>query len=119
MAIQFTNEKIVNGAATVSDGAATATLLAAPGANKITRVQKVMLVVETAAAGGGGVVQLKDGASGTVIFQADADALGFFPLDFGDEGYPLSTNNLLQLVVASAVTTQAKAFAMATGFVVS
>lgn len=118
MSVPFTNAKLVNGAATVNNGAAAATLLAAPAAGKKIRVNKVMLTVETVATGGGGVVQLKDGASGTVLWQADGDALGHFPLDFGDEGYPLVDGNLLQLVVASAVTTQATVFAMATGYIV-
>lgn len=117
MSVPFTNVKLVNGAATVNNGAAAATLLAAPGAGNILRVNKVMIAVETAAVGATGAVQLKDGASGSVIFQADADAVGYFPLDFGDEGYPLSSGNLLQLVVAGAGTTQATVFAMATGFI--
>jgi len=65
--------------------------------------------VTTAAVGGGGLVELRNGSSGTAFVQAYADAVGTHVINFGEEGYPLTSATSLYAVAASAVTTQATA----------
>lgn len=95
------------GTATANNAGATAAIIAAPGATKTLRVTRGVVAVTAAAVGGSGLVQLANGS--TVIMQWDANAVGSYPFDFGDLGYPLSQNTALNLIVASAVTTQATA----------
>jgi hypothetical protein len=99
----------VDGTAQAADGAADATVLAAPGADRQIRILKGYVTVHVAAAGGSGKVALEDGVGGTRFFEADANAVGHFPIDFEPEGYPLTANTLLNLTVDGAVTTEATA----------
>jgi hypothetical protein len=108
---QASNLPEVYGTNNANNGAATATVIAAQGVGKIMRLKKGILTVATAAAGGSGVARITDGT--TTIFQVGADAIGSYPFDFGENGFPLATNAALSVVVASAVTTQATAYCAA------
>lgn len=99
----------VQGTAQAANGAADATVITAPGAGKVTSLKRGICAVEVIATGGGGEFALEDGVGGTRIIQADADALGVYPFDFGDEGYNLTANTLLNITVDGAATTQATA----------
>lgn len=116
MAIGIPGAVVRTGTAEASNGAADATLLAAPGANKITRLYKGIINVTVAAVGGSGEVALEDGAGGTSIVRIDADVVGSYPFDFGPRGVPLTANTLLNLTVDGAVTTQATAQASVTAY---
>lgn len=106
---------IVSGTAEAVNGDVDKTVLAAPGAGKITRLQHAVISVTVAATGGTGEVALEDGAGGTRIFEADADAVGVYLIDFGDAGYPLTANTVLNLTVDGAGTNQASARCTAVG----
>jgi hypothetical protein len=103
--------KFLNGLGSASDGSADATIIAAKGAGTVIRVLKAIISVTTAAAGGSGEVALEDGAGGDRIFEADADAVGVYTIDFEPIGYPLTANTALNLTVDGAVTTEASATA--------
>lgn len=100
-----------------ANGAVDKTILAAPGANRILHVTNVVISVTVAAVGGGGEVALEDGAGGTRFFEADADALGVYVLNYGEFGYPLTANTLLNATVDGAATTQATATVTAVGWI--
>ena len=99
----------LNGTAEASDGGADATVIAAQGASVVIRLLKAVVMIRVAAAGGGGEVAIEDGVGGTRIFVADADSEGVHNVDFGDFGYPLTANTLLNVTVDGAATTQATA----------
>lgn len=101
--------KQVQGTGSVSNGSEEATIIAAQGAGKQIRITKAVITVTVAATGGGGEVALEDGSGGTRIFEADADAVGVYSLDFGETGYPLTANTLLNLTVDGAGTNEATA----------
>lgn len=95
------------GTATVSNGSADAACIAAPGSGKTLYITDVTVWVSTAAVGGGGELALEDGVGGTRFFEMDADAVGTQYIHFGDPGYPLTENTLLNVTVDGAITTQA------------
>ena len=101
--------QIVTGTDKPINGAVDKTIIGAQGAGRILRIMKAVISVTVAAVGGAGEVALEDGAGGTRFFEADADAVGVFIVDWGDEGYPLTANTLLNATVDGAVTTQASA----------
>lgn len=105
------------GTAEAANGDVDKTVIAAPGANKKLRIKKAIVQVTVIATGGGGEVALEDGANGTRFFEADADALGVYVVDFGEEGYDLSANTVLNLTVDGGVTTQATARCTAIGVI--
>ena len=111
---------LCQGSITATDALSTRIVIAAPGAGKAIIVTKVHLTVHLAAVGGGGVIQLEDGAGGTAFCVTDADARTTRPqvFDFGVEGYELSENTNLILTVKSAVTTQASGSAVVIGYIV-
>jgi len=111
------DSRAVQGRAGVANGAADATMIAAQGAGKVVRLQYAVCSVEVAAVGGGGEVAIEDGLNGTRIWQADADAVGSYSLNFGHNGYALTANTLLNLTVDGAATTQATASCAVTGVV--
>lgn len=100
--------QIVTGTAEAANGDVDKTVLAAVSGKTI-RLMRGIVTVTVVATGGGGEVALEDGANGTRILEWDADALGSYPFDFGEEGYPLTTATLLNLTVDGAATTQATA----------
>lgn len=100
---------VVTGTAEAAQGTADATVIAAQGASKILRLLKATVSVTVAAAAAGGEVALEDGVGGTRFFEADADALGVYNLDFGPEGYPLTANTLLNITVDGSSGNQATA----------
>lgn len=101
--------QIVTGTGEAVDATPDVTIIAAQGTSKTLRIQKIIISVTVAAVGGGGEVALEDGVGGTRFIEADADAVRSFMVDFGEEGYPLTSNTLLNLTVDNAVTTQATA----------
>ena len=107
----------VTGTASVSNGTPSATVIAAQGPGKTLRITKGTLAVTTAAVGGGGVVNLLDGS--TVLMTWDANAVKDYYFDFGDVGYKLSSNSALGVSVTTAVTTQASATCAAIALVAS
>ncbi len=107
--MDYSGRKWLNGTDLATNAAADKTIIAAQGAGTAIRLLGGTVTVTLAAVGGGGVVQLEDGVNGTVLWQASADALGHYFLNFGDLGYPLTENTLLNLTVVGAVTTQASA----------
>jgi len=100
--------KIVTGTEKPVNGAVDKTVIAAETGKKL-YLLKAVVAVTLAATGGGGEVALEDGAGGTRFFEADADAVGVYMLDFGEEGYPLTTSTLLNATVDGAATNQASA----------
>lgn len=114
----FPNSALTSGTAEAANGDVDKTILAAPAAGKLIRLTKAIVMVTVVATGGGGEVALEDGAGGTRFFEADADALGVYNIDFGDEGYPLTAATVLNLTVDGGVTTQATARCTAIGYIV-
>lgn len=106
--------QVVTGTAEAAQGSADATVIAAQGAGKVMHLMKAVVSVTVAAAAAGGEVALEDGVGGTRFFEADADALGVYSLDFGPEGYPLSANTLLNITVDGSSGNQATARCTAT-----
>lgn len=107
--VPFGNYVIVTGTNKPVNGAVDKTIIAAQGAGKSIHVMKAVVAVTVVATGGGGEVALEDGAGGTRFFEADADALGVYMIDFGPLGYPLTANTLLNATVDGAATNQASA----------
>lgn len=101
----YNNLKQVNGTASVTTGAATATIIAAQGAGTVLRVTRGVVSVTFAATGATGLIRLCDGT--TTIMQWDANAVMSAAFDFGDAGYPLTANTALALIVSGAGTNQA------------
>lgn len=101
--------QLSTGTAEVTTSDTDETVLATPGAGKVLRIMRGTVMVTLAATGGTGEVALEDGVGGTRIFEADADAVGVFSFDFGDDGYPLTANTVLNLTVDGAGTNQATA----------
>lgn len=101
--------QIVTGTAEAAQGSADQTIIAAQGAGKKLYLLKALIVVTVVASVAGGEVALEDGLNGTRFFEADADALGSYSIDFGEEGYPLTANTLLNLAVDGSGGNQATA----------
>jgi hypothetical protein len=108
----------VQGTAQAANGAADATVIGAPNTGYAILVKSGVCAVEIAAVGGSGEFALENGVNGTRIFQDDADAVGHFSFNFGEEGYLLSPATLLNVTVDGAVTTQATASCSVVGEVV-
>lgn len=80
-------------------------------------VQQVHVAVTTASSGGTGIITLRDGTGGAILWQASAAATGTWNVQLSCNpafGYPLTTGNALSLEVSGA-TTEATGFAIATG----
>src|SRR6185436_361194 len=95
----ITSYKLVTGTGEALQGTADTTVIAAQGAGKKLYLLRANVTVSVAASVAGGEVALEDGVGGTRFFEADADAVGTFNLDFGEEGYPLAANTLLNITV--------------------
>lgn len=115
----FAEERFVQGVATVANGSADATLIAAPPTGAQIRVKDAFCSVVVAAAGGGGELVLENGLNGAKIFRVDADAVGGYSLNLGEAGYLLSSATLLNLTTEGAVTTQATGTCIVSGEIVS
>ncbi len=100
---------IVTGTDVPLQAAEDKTIIPAQGAGKVIRVQKVFIAITLAATGGLGFVGLEDGAGGTRFVNISASALGVFSINFGEDGFPLSENTLLNATVDGAVTNEATA----------
>lgn len=109
--------RLASGTGTVNNGAATTTLIAAPGSGKKLRITWGSIGVTVAATGGGGVVSLKDG-SNNIIISFPASSVDSHYIEFGNDGIPLPDNSALQLVVEGAITNQATAYAAIAGFII-
>lgn len=97
------------GTAQASNSGVDATVIAAPGAGRVTRVLSATIQVIVSASGGAGTVSLEDGVGGTQFFRVNADSPGTHAIQFADPGYPLTANTLLNITVEGAATTQATA----------
>lgn len=106
----------VNGKANVNNGAASATVIAAQGTGKVIRLTWGVVTITVAATGGGGLVSIKDGT--TVIQSYPANTLDTYYIEYGDDGFPLTANSALNIVVEGAATTQATAFISVCGNVI-
>lgn len=113
----FTNVKRVSGTGEAAQGSADITIIAAPGAGQKIFIQHAVIQVTVAAASAGGEVALEDGVGGTRLFEADADAVGVHYFSFGDPGFPLTANTLLNVTVDGSGGNQATARATVTGIV--
>lgn len=111
--------KKVQGTNEAANGAVDKTVLDAQGAATVLRLKKAIIQVTVAATGGGGEVALEDGVGGSRFFEADADALGVYNVDFGEEGFDLTANTLLNITVDGGATTQATARCTAVAVVLS
>lgn len=98
------------GTGSVTNAAATAVLLSAPGAARQYGLVRGIVSITLPAVGAGGIVSLKDGT--TTIISFPADVTGSFPFNLGERGYVETTNTALNLVTESAATTQASAKAV-------
>lgn len=107
----------VTGVGTVANTDEDKTIIAAQGAGKVVRVMKAVVSVTLVATGGGGLVALEDAAGGTRFFEADADGLGVYVIDFGPRGFPLTANAVLNLTVDGAGTNEASARATIVAYV--
>jgi len=101
--------KTVTGTDFPIEGAEDKTIIAAQGAGTVIRVQKVFIGVVVAGTGNTAHVALEDGAGGAKFVDINADAVGSYFIDFGDVGYPLTANTLLNATVDQAGTNQASA----------
>jgi hypothetical protein len=106
---------ITSGYTTVNNGTQTNAVLAAPGANKLYRVTGGIVIVQVAAAGGGGIVSLQDGS--TNVLRWDANSLASFLFAFTEIGLAFGTNNAINIVVSGAAT-QATVYCALTGYIV-
>lgn len=107
--------KQVSGTDKPVNGAVDKTIIAAQGSGKVIRVLTAFIAVTVAATGGGGEVALEDGVNGTRFVEIDADVVGTYMVDFGEMGYPLTANTLLNATVDGGITTQASARVTVTG----
>jgi len=72
-------------------------------------IEKMYFSVFKAAAGGGGILEIKD-TDGEVFFTVNVDAIKDVPFDFGEEGIRISdTKNVGLQAVVSGAATQASA----------
>ena len=110
------NYPLISAAASVTNGAPSVAAIAAPGAGRKNVIAWGVLTISLAATGGGGVVSLKDGS--TVLCSFPAAAVNVFYVQLGDNGYYMSANSALNLVAESAVTNQASAQLLITGYIV-
>lgn len=101
--------RIVTGTAEAAQGSEDATVVDAQGAGTVLRIKQAIISVTVAAAAAGGEVALEDGVGGTRFFEADADAVRSITIDFGDDGYPLTANTLLNVTVDGSSGDQATA----------
>ncbi len=104
----ITSYQTIAGTSEAAQGTADVTVIAAQTGKKL-YLLKAVIAVTVVASVAGGEVALEDGVGGTRFFEADADAVGVFNLDFGEEGYPLSTNTLLNITVDGSGGNQASA----------
>lgn len=112
--MDYSGYKWLSGTALAANGDVDKEVIAAQ--TKPIRILAGTINVTVAATGGGGKVALEDAAGGTVIWQADANAVAGHRIDFGPLGYPLTAGNALNLTVDGAVTNQASARATITAF---
>lgn len=84
------------------------TIIAAPGAGKFLRIQKIIVSISVPALNC--VIALEDGAGGTRLWQVQALGTEVWTfcsrtLDFGESGLQLSKNTALNLTVETANAT--------------
>ena len=102
------NYKKIQGTATALQATEEVTVIAAQGIGTVIRVMNVQISVFLAATGSGvGKVALEDGAGGTRFFEASAEALIHYSLDYGEDGFDLTANTALIVTVDAATTNEA------------
>lgn len=95
----------ISGTGSATNAGKTVAIIAAQAAGTTLRVTKGVVSVTLAATGATGLIRLCNGA--TTIMQWDANAVMSCPFDFGDEGFPLSANTALNVIVSGAGTNDA------------
>ena len=105
MATEIGFSNLTQGSTAVSEADQSNELIAAPGAGKSLRLIGGVVCVTLAATGGGGLVSIKDGT--TVIFSANASAVGATPFYFGEQGYLVTANAAINVVAEVATTNEA------------
>ena len=114
----ITQAQVFSATAQALEGTENVTVQGAPGTGKRLWIQKGYIIVLVAATGaGGGEVALEDGSGGTRFIEADADAVGYHPFDFGEPGFPLALDTLLNLTVDQAATNEATARVVVVGVI--
>lgn len=86
-------------------------LFTSPGAGLSNHIERIVVTCETAGTGGTAAIQLVEENDIRVIWQADADAVGHYVIDFGPRGYRAALNVATYLRAVSAGTTQASCLA--------
>lgn len=104
----ITSYQILTGTNEAADGDVDKEVIAAQTGQTLYILRGVVSVT-VAAAGNGGLVALENGAGGARFFEAYADAVGSYKVDFGEEGYPLSSETALNLTVDGDGVTEATA----------
>lgn len=104
----------VNETGEVTNSSASLDLVPNPGTALYVNIERVVLSVYKAAAGGGGIVRLQD-TDGVVLYTVNADGAKDVTLDFGDEGLQLGPNKGVQLITSGAASEQASASCVLSG----
>jgi hypothetical protein len=105
--------KQISGRASVTNASKSAALLSS-ASGCVVRLISAGISVTLASNGAEGIVSLLDGS--TVIWQKQATA-GFTMINFVDDlGYPITVATDLTFAVSGAITTDASATAVATGY---
>lgn len=93
-----------SGVATNDD--ASLDLVSNPGTTMFVNITRINISVYEAAAGGGGVAEIKD-TDGNIIYKINADGVKDISLNYGYEGLKKGPNVGVQVVVSGAQTKQA------------
>lgn len=107
--------KQISGRAAPATGADVLKTVLASDTGCVVRLISAHIFITVAATGGGGILQLKN--ESTVLWQCVASAIGQYDIDFHDGlGYPMAVATDLTVLVSGAITNQASAIVLATGF---
>lgn len=95
-----------NSTGLVTNDDASLMLIANPGLTMFVNIININISVYEAAAGGGGVLEIKD-TNGGIIYKMNVDGVKDFNLDWGEEGLKVGPNVGVQATVSGAQTKQA------------
>jgi len=93
----------------VQDGLTDVPLVDTPGVGRKIVLMRATLNVFVAATLPSGKVALSSGVGGTRFFEVSADAAGNYKIDFGEEGYALPENTILNFITDGSADAQASA----------
>lgn len=106
---------LTSGKITVNNAGGGPSAVLAAVSGKTIIVMGGLLTITLGATAGGGLVNILDGTTAIEIF--DANAVNFYPFNFGNRGYPLTQGNAFQISVTGAGGNQATANILAWGLV--